>query len=76
MGTSSKLFDMLSLLASDSNQLTLFQQDPGTWMTNYGLPQAQIDMILNAIQTDPRQQDFLKAVGDEARDCFGQDFIC
>ena len=64
----SNLFDMLSTLASDSQKLSDFWDDPEDEMdTTYNLSQEQIDLIMEAIN-DGTGHDFLKVVGDEVYD--------
>ena len=60
----SELFSMLADLAKDPKKLDKFHSDPATIMDKYGLSTTQKRLMKSASRGN--QQDFLKAVGDEA----------
>lgn len=63
----SNLFNMLSDLAKSEKKLDEFKSDPDAVMTRYELSTKQKTLIKNAFKKN-RQQDLLKALGDEVAD--------
>ncbi len=65
----SGLFDMLSALASDSQKLADFKNDPDSVMNEYNLTSDQKKHIKSSL-SDSKHHDFFKVIGDEVHDHF------